>query len=53
MSSMKIYNKRGLAAGIFWTILAVFNLIYSFISPSSNGEVQVRDIIMGVHAGKP
>lgn len=32
---MKVYNKKGLAWGIFWTVLGLFSLYRDFVDPDS------------------
>ena len=45
---MRIYNKKGFVAGIFWIILAVWSVFLDFNSPDPNGLVRVRDTILSV-----
>ena len=45
---MKVYNKKGLLAGIFLTVLASVGIVLDFRSPDSNTLVQIRDIIISV-----
>lgn len=45
---MKVYNKKGFVAGIFWIILAVWSVFLDFNSPDPNGLVRVRDTILSV-----
>lgn len=43
---MKIYNKKGLVLGIFWTIIGGGGLALELIRPSGNTAVFVRDIVL-------
>ena len=43
---MKLYNKKGLIFGLFWTFLGVSALILEFVRPSGNTAVFVRDIVL-------
>ena len=43
---MKLYNKKGLGFGLFWTILGISALILEFVRPSSNTAVFIRDIVL-------
>ena len=43
---MKLYNKKGLIFGLFWTILGVSALVLEFVHPSSSTAVVVRDILL-------
>lgn len=45
---MKIYNKKGFLSGIFWSILAFWNIFHDFGSPDPNTLVQIRDSILSV-----
>ena len=42
---MKLYNKKGLVFGLFWTILGVSALILELVRPSSTA-VFIRDIVL-------
>lgn len=43
---MKLYNKKGLVFGLFWTILGVLALVLEFVRPSGNTAVFIRDIVL-------
>lgn len=43
---MKLYNKKGLVFGLFWTILGVSALILELVRPSGNTAVFIRDIVL-------
>ena len=43
---MKIYNKKGLILGIFWTVIGGGGLILELIRPSDSTAVFVRDIVL-------
>ena len=43
---MKLYNKKGLVFGLFWTILGVSALVLGFVRPSGNTAVFIRDIVL-------
>ena len=43
---MKLYNKKGLIFGLFWTILGVSALILELVRPSGNTAVFIRDIVL-------
>lgn len=43
---MKLYNKKGLVFGLFWTILGVSALVLEFVCPSGNTAVFIRDIVL-------
>ncbi len=45
---MKIYNKKGLFAGIFLILLACCGIFLDFRSPDSNTLVQIRDSIISI-----
>lgn len=32
---MKVYNKKGLLWGLFWTVLGLFSLYRAFVAPDS------------------
>lgn len=42
---MKLYNKKGLVFGLFWTILGVSALVLELVRPSGNTAVFIRDIV--------
>lgn len=42
---MKLYNKKGLVFGLFWTILGVSALVLELVRPSSTA-VFIRDIVL-------
>ena len=42
---MKLYNKKGLVLGLFWTILGVSALVLELVRPSSTA-VFIRDIVL-------
>ena len=43
---MKLYNKKGLVFGLFWTILCVSALVLELVRPSGNTAVFIRDIVL-------
>lgn len=43
---MKLYNKKGLIAGLFWTVLGVSALILELARPSGNKAVFIRDVVL-------
>lgn len=43
---MKLYNKKGLVFGLFWTILGVSALVLELVRPSGNTAVFIRDIVL-------
>ncbi len=43
---MKLYNKKGLVFGLFWTILGVSALVLEFVRPSGNTAVFIRNIVL-------
>ena len=43
---MKLYNKKGLVFGLFWTILGVLALVLELVRPSGNTAVFIRDIVL-------
>ena len=43
---MKLYNKKGLVFGLFWTILGVSALVLELVRPSGNTAVFIRDILL-------
>ena len=43
---MKLYNKKGLIFGLFWSVLGVSALVLEFVRPSSSTAVVVRDILL-------
>lgn len=43
---MKLYNKKGLVFGLFWTILGVSVLVLELVRPSGNTAVFIRDIVL-------
>ena len=43
---MKLYNKKGLVFGLFWTILGVLALVLEFVRPSGNTAVFIRAIVL-------
>lgn len=43
---MKLYNKKGLVLGLFWTILGVSALVLELVRPSGNTAVFIRDIVL-------
>lgn len=43
---MKLYNKKGLVSGLFWTVLGVSALILELVRPSGNTAVFIRDIVL-------
>lgn len=45
---MKIYNRKGFLAGIFWSVLGLWSIIFDFHSPSSNTLVQTKHIIVSI-----
>lgn len=45
---MKIYNRKGLIWGVFWTLLAAFNLYHSILSPDDFLMGQIKDILISV-----
>ena len=45
---MKVYNKKGLLAGIFLILLGLWGMFLDFRSPDSNTLVQIRDSIISI-----
>ena len=45
---MKVYNKKGLAWGIFWTVLGLFSLYRDFADPDSFWLQQVKGAVISV-----
>ena len=45
---MKVYNKKGLAWGIFWTVLGLFSLYRDFADPDSFWLQQVKGVVISV-----
>ena len=45
---MKVYNKKGLLAGIFLILLGLWGIVLDFRSPDSNTLVQIRDSIISI-----
>ncbi|WP_085832169.1 hypothetical protein [Clostridium merdae] len=45
---MKIYNRKGLVWGVFWTLIAAFNLYHSILSPDDFLMGQIKDILISV-----
>lgn len=45
---MKIYNRKGLIWGVFWTLIAAFNLYHSILSPDDFLMGQIKDILISV-----
>lgn len=45
---MKVYNRKGLIWGIFWTMIAAFNLYHSILSPDDFLMGQIKDILISV-----
>lgn len=45
---MKVYNKKGLAFGIFWCIISVVNIFNAFVSPDSDTLMQSKNIFFSV-----
>ena len=43
---MKLYNKKGLIAGLFWTVLGVSALILELTRLSGNTAVFIRDVVL-------
>lgn len=43
---MKLYNKKGLIFGLFWSVLGVSALVLEFVRPSGSTAVFVRDILL-------
>ena len=43
---MKLYNKKGLVFGLFWTILGVSALVLELVRSSGNTAVFIRDIVL-------
>lgn len=43
---MKIYNKKGLVLGLFWTVIGGGGLILELIRPSDNTTVLIRNIVV-------
>ena len=44
---MKVYNKKGLAWGVFWTILGVLRLLLLVVHPEAQTAQVVKGIIVG------
>lgn len=44
--NMKLYNKKGLIFGLFWSVLGVSALVLEFVRPSGSTAVVVRDILL-------
>ena len=43
---MKVYNKKGLAWGIFWTVLGLFSLYRDFVDPDSFWLQQGKSVVI-------
>ena len=51
---MKVYNKKGLLWGLFWTALGLFSLYRAFVAPDSFWLQQVKSVVIAavVQSGK-
>ena len=43
---MKVYNKKGLAWGISWTVLGLFSLYHDFVDPDSFWLQQGKSVVI-------
>ena len=43
---MKVYNKKGLAWGVFWTVLGLFSLYRDFVDPDSFWLQQGKSVVI-------
>ena len=43
---MKVYNKKGLLWGLFWTVLGLFSLYRAFVDPDSFWLQQVKSVVI-------
>ncbi len=48
VNTIKVYNKKGLILGIFWTVLAVWNLLHDFFVQEGDMAVQIRGFILSL-----
>ena len=45
---MKIYNRKGFAWGLLWTVLSGWLLIHSVLAPEPEPERQIKNIVVGI-----